>query len=180
MSDLEKYIMENREAFSSDEPSRGHSGRFRKLLNSSRRPHRTIRFHHVMQIAASFAIIVAAGVVVVKSNKGSGKVAAVEMPEQYREAQNYYFQQVSSKYDEIESFHFTEKEEKEMLLKELQEMDIYYRQLLTDLQADPGDERVFNALIQHYQLKVLVMDQIIDQLKQLNQLNNSNNEKTGI
>ena len=63
-----------------------------------------------------------------------------------------------------------------MLLKELQEMDTFYQDLLVELNANPGDERVISALIKHYQMKMLVMDQIIDQLKEFNQAKSKNNE----
>jgi hypothetical protein len=38
---------------------------------------------------------------------------------------------------------------------------------MRDLQANPGDDRVINALIRHYQLKLEVLDQIILQLNQI-------------
>lgn len=134
----------------------------------------------MMQIAATFAILLASGVVIVKSSKGKAKMAVVTVPEQYQETQNYYIHQVNSRYEEIESLNFSKEEEKEMLLKELQAMDNYYQELLVDLNANPGDERVISALIKHYQIKVLVMDQIIEQLKKYNQPKNDNNEKSSI
>lgn len=180
MSDLEKYIMENREKFSDEEPGAGHSGRFGEKLRSGRRPSRKVRFRHILQVAASVAILIASGVVIVKSNQGSGKTAAVEIPEQYQEAYDYYVNQVNYRYDEISSFNFTEEEQKEMLMNELSEMDTYYQDLLKELDAQPGDERVINALIRHYQMKVSVMDRIIEQLNQINDINKKENENTSI
>lgn len=180
MSDLEKHIIENRDQFDTEEPDIGHLERFNAKLKQENKPVRRIRFRHVIQVAASIAIIIASGVVIVKSNKGSSKMAAVEVPEQYQETQNYYAQQVNLRYEEIKAFEFTEKEEKEMLLKELQEMDEYYQELLVDLNANPGDERVISALIKHYKMKMLVMDQIIEQLKQFKQQKSVENEKSSV
>ncbi len=180
MSDLEKYIIENRDKFVADEPDVGHFDRFSAKLKEGKRPARKLRFHHVMQIAASFAILLASGIVIVKSSKAKAKLAVVEVPAQYQETQNYYMHQVNSRYDEIESISFTEAEEKEMLLKELLEMDSYYQELLVDLNANPGDERVISALIKHYQMKVVVMDQIIEQLKKFKQPKSVSNEKSSI
>jgi hypothetical protein len=180
MSDLEKYIIENREEFSSDEPDTGHFDRFSKKMQAGKRPAMKVRFRHILQIAASIAILLSSGIVIVKSSKGKSKMAIIEVPAQYQETQNYYTHQVNSRYNEIESMNFSEEEEKEMLLKELQEMDIYYQDLLVDLNANPGDERVISALIKHYQMKMLVMDQIIDQLKQFNQTKSENNEKSSV
>ena len=180
MSDLEKYIIENREKFTTDEPDTGHFDRFSAKMQEGKRPVRKVHFRHVLQIAASVAILLTSGIVIVKSSKGKSKMAAIEVPAQYQETQNYYVQQVNFRYDEIESISFSEEEEKEMLLKELQEMDSYYQELLVELNANPCDERVISALIKHYQMKMLVMDQIIEQLKEFNQQKSENNEKSSV
>jgi len=188
MSDLEKYIMENRDRLSADEPGIGHAGRFRDRLKAGRdsgqkpeqRVGRRLRFRHVMQIAASFAVIIASGVVIVKSNQGSGKTAAVELPEEYREAYEYYVSEASQRFDEISSFRFSEQEQQDLLLEELTEMDQYHQELLEELEAQPGDERVISALIHHYKLKLSVMDRIISQLNQIQKHNTEQNESTSI
>lgn len=180
MSDLEKYIIENRDQFDTEEPNQGHFDRFSERLKQENKPVRRLKFRHVMQIAASVAIILTSGIVIVKSNKGKSKQASVDIPEQYQETQYYYAQQVNYRYDQIEAFEFSEEEEKEMLLKELKEMDEYYHQLLLDLNANPGDDRVISALIKHYQMKMTVMDQIIEQLKQFKQQKTDGNESASI
>jgi len=180
MSDLEKYIIENREKFTADEPDAGHFDRFSSKMQDGKRPVRKVRFRHVLQIAASIAILLSSGIVIVKSNKGKAKMAGLEVPAQYQETQNYYIHQVNNRYNEIESLDFSEEDEKEMLLKELQEMDTYYQELLVDLNANPGDERVISALIKHYQMKMVVMDQIIEQLKEFNKPKSKNHVQSSV
>jgi hypothetical protein len=51
---------------------------------------------------------------------------------------------------------------------------------MNDLEANPDDERVINAMIKHYQLKLDVMDQIIYQLNQLKTETDKDNEKKSI
>ena len=46
--------------------------------------------------------------------------------------------------------------------------------------ANPDDERVINAMIKHYQVKLDVMDQIIYQLNQLKTETDKDNEKKSI
>jgi len=46
-------------------------------------------------------------------------------------------------------------------------MDSVYIQLQKDLKANPNDERIINAMIEHYQTKVEVMSYILNQLKDL-------------
>ena len=63
-----------------------------------------------------------------------------------------------------------------MLMTELNEMDRLFHSLQEDFQANPKDERVINAMISHYQLKLEIMNQIIKQLEKVNQVNKSYHE----
>ena len=62
-----------------------------------------------------------------------------------------------------------------MLQKELIEMDEVYSQLKKDLKKNSNDQRVINAMIDHYQTKLNVMSYIVNQLKEV-QSENSNIE----
>jgi hypothetical protein len=69
--------------------------------------------------------------------------------------------------------------QKEILEKEMKSMDSVYVQLQKELKANPNDERIINAMIEHYQTKLDVMTYIVNQLKTIrngNQ-NKSENEK---
>lgn len=180
MSDLEKYMNEIRDQLGEDEPSPGHLQRFSKKLKSRQQPVRRLNFRHALQIAASIAIILASGVVIIKSSKGGDKIAVTPERQEFQNARNYYAQQVDAKYDDIAGLPFDSQQEKELLLEELSEMDIYYSELLNELNANPGDERVMNALIQHYQMKLQVMDQIINQLMEIKNNNDTQDEKSTI
>jgi hypothetical protein len=106
--------------------------------------------------------------VLVRLNTHENSVAAQEIPEAVMNADIYYSSQVNARYEQIRDFHFTDAEEKAVLLDELKELDAYHQQLMKDLETNPGDGRVINALIRHYQIKLEVMDQIIQQLNQIN------------
>ena len=168
MNNLEKQIREQRLLLDSDRPREGHEDRFRQKLERlpGQAPVRRIRFRHAIQVAASLAIILTSSILLVRSNQGDDKLAKEEIPEAIVEANVYFASQVDARYDEIKEFEFNDQEEKDLLLKELQDLESYHKQLMKDLEANPGDERVVNALIRHYQLKLEVMDQIITQLNQ--------------
>lgn len=174
MSDLEKYIIENRTNLDLEEPKQGHSGRFQKKLGGNDTKMRKLNIRHALQIAASIAIILASGVVIVKSSKGGGKIAATPQAQEFMEAKTYYTGMVNDKYSELSGFDFSSEQEKDLLLEELKTMDTYYKELQQQLSANPGDERIMSALIQHYQMKLDVMEQIIQQLKQINSIKNNN------
>jgi hypothetical protein len=102
---------------------------------------------------------------------------------QYKEVENYYIHQVNMLEDEIGSVNLSgDAEQQEMLKTEIQNMDSVYVQLQKDLKANPNDERIINAMIEHYQTKLEVMTVIVNQLKSIRNenLNSSENEKVNI
>ncbi len=165
MNELEKHIREQRMLFDTDHPREGHEDRFRQKLE--RLPSRRLNGRHILQIAASLAIILTSGIVLVKLNKSGDKTARTEIPAAILEADMYYTSQVNARYDQIRDFSFDDSDEKAVLLDELGDLDAYHQQLMSDLEANPDDDRVINALIRHYQVKLEIMDQIIMQLNQI-------------
>jgi len=178
MIDLEKHIKQQRLQLDADAPREGHEERFRQMLHYQ--PVRKINFRHGLQIAASIAVILASAVMLIRSNKSGDKVAVNEIPASVIEADQYYATQVAYRVDQIKQFEFHDNREKTLLLEELEELDTFQQQLMIDLEANPDDERVINALINHYQEKLDVMDQIIYQLNQLKTQMNKNNENESV
>ncbi len=175
MINLEDHIRSIRPELDSDTPREGHEARFMQKLD--RKPVRRINIRHALQIAASVAVILASSIVLIQKNKSGNKVAMREIPASVMEADQYYAKQVNQKYDEISGFDFESSEEKAVLLDEMKDLDAYHNQLMTDLEANPGDERVINALIRHYKVKLEVMDQIIYQLNQFKTETTNKDEK---
>ena len=52
-------------------------------------------------------------------------------------------------------------EQKDMLISELKSMDSVYVSLQKELKANPNDERIISAMIEHYQTKLEVMTYIV-------------------
>jgi hypothetical protein len=65
--------------------------------------------------------------------------------------------------------------QKTMLMKEMKSMDSTYVSLQKELKANPNDERIINAMIEHYQTKLEVMTYIVSQLKTIR--NDNHNKK---
>ncbi|MBN1132589.1 MAG: hypothetical protein JXA39_05920 [Bacteroidales bacterium] len=179
MSDLQKYIKEHRAEFDDAEPSRRHFDRFEKKLLLEIIPAGQ-KLRHILQIAASVAIIAAAGWFIFDKTHNGYKVDVLEIPRELRETEDYYIRQITSRYDRIRNYPFQSDQEKAILLDELNDLDIYQQKLMNDLNANPQDERVVNALIRHYQLKLEIMDQIINHLNQIKSQKFENHEKESI
>jgi hypothetical protein len=84
----------------------------------------------------------------------------------YKEVENYYIHEVNMMEGEIVNVDLKHNPvQKEILLKEMKSMDSTYISLQKELKANPNDERIINAMIEHYQTKLDVMTYIVNQLK---------------
>ncbi|MDT8401121.1 MAG: hypothetical protein RQ743_05455 [Bacteroidales bacterium] len=186
MKDIEKIIRENADFFNSEEPFEGHFERFTARLQARQFvvPRRVNIMPHLLK-AAAVAILVTLSSLwtwehVLSSD--ANKMTLSEVSPEYREVEQYYVHQVSLMEDEIEDIWINgQPEDKGLLLDELEEMDETYKELQKDLKANPNDERVINAMVEHYQRKVEVMNYILSQLKEIQnkneyQINNENYE----
>ena len=73
-------------------------------------------------------------------------------------------------------------EQKAMLMHEMRSMDSVYVSLQKELKANPNDDRIISAMIEHYQKKVDVLNYIVSQLKAIRNENKNmtKNEKTSL
>jgi hypothetical protein len=95
-------------------------------------------------------------------------MALGDVSPQYREVENYYIHQVNMMESEISTVNFTDNpEQQDVLKREMKSMDSVYVQLQKELKANPDDERIINAMIEHYQTKLEVMTYIVNQLKSI-------------
>ena len=101
---------------------------------------------------------------------------------QYKEVENYYVHQVNLMESELTSIDINnDAEQRQVLLTEMRSMDSVYLQLQKELRANPNDERIINAMIEHYQTKLEVMTYIVNQLKTIrneNQIKNANEDSS--
>lgn len=185
MENIDKIIQENRQSFDSFEPSEGHFDRFEQKLMGLNQKKKTFTFGYMLKAAAVTLLIVLSGLWVYdnvqqRTNQG---IALSEISPEYGEVEMYYTHLVSQKYGEINQCKSLDSLQKKIMLHELTEMDSIYENLKKDLSANPNDKRVINAMIQHYQLKVDVMNQILNQLQQAQNTNtqkSDNYESTNI
>ena len=110
----------------------------------------------------------------------SRRMTLGQVSPQYKEVENYYIHQVNLMQDEIVNTDIQNSpEQKEMLISELNSMDSVYVSLQKELKANPDDERIISAMIEHYQTKLEVMTIIVEQLKAIRKDNTNieENEK---
>lgn len=186
MKDIEKLIRENADFFNREEPFEGHFERFSARLEARQfvGPRRVSIVPHLLKAAAVAILVTLSSLWTWEHvlSPDANRMTLSEVSPEYREVEQYYVKQVNLMEDEIEGIWINgQPDDKDMLLDELNQMDETYKELQKDLKANPNDERVINAMIEHYQRKVEVMNYILSQLKEIqnsneNQINNENYE----
>jgi len=181
MKNIEDIIRENKGQFDLNEPIDGHLERFDWKLDKrlhSRMTRRSIVPYllkaAVVTLLVTLSSLWAWDQFIRTDNNG---MALGDVSPQYREVENYYVHQVNLMEGELQNVDFgNNPEQKEMLQKELKGMDSTYVQLQKELKANPQDERIINAMIEHYQTKIEVLSYIVDQLKAIRNENENKPE----
>jgi hypothetical protein len=180
MRTLEDIIRENKDFFEDAEPSNGHFERFERQLEK--------RFGVVTPKRSIVPYLLRAAVVTLLVTlsslwtwdhfirPGNSRMTLGQVSPQYKEVENYYIHQVNLMENEIVNVDLKNNPaQKQMVRKEMRSMDSVYVSLQKELKANPNDERVINAMIEHYQTKLEVMTYIVNQLKAIR---NDNQKKT--
>jgi len=183
MKNIEELIRENKDSFDRFEPSEGHFERFTARLGTKMETatsYKRVSLLPYLLRAAAVAILVTLSSLWTWEHifsPGAKRMTLSEVSPEYTQVEQYYVRQVNLMEGEIGNIVIGNDEEQQRMLKsELKIMDQTYDELQKDLKAHPDDERVINAMIEHYQKKVEVMNYILEQLKEVNNENQVNNE----
>lgn len=181
MKNIEELIRNNKDFFEDAEPSEGHIERFNRKLE--------MRFSSGAIKRSIVPYLLKAAVVTLLVTLSSlwtwdhflrpdrDRMTLGEVSPQYREVENYYVHQVNNMESEILNIDLKNNpEQKQILLEEMKSMDSISVQLQKELYANPNDERIINAMIEHYQTKLEVMTYIVNQLKAVRNENKTNVE----
>jgi len=171
MKTIDEIIRDNRDFFD-EEPREGHLERFNRKLESrfNKGSVRRSIVPYLLRAAVVTLLITLSSLWTWDHfiNPDRNRMALGDVSPQYREVENYYLHQVNLVESEIVTVDISSNpEQKEMLYNELKSMDSVYVQLQKELKANPDDERIINAMIEHYQTKLEVMTFIVNQLKSI-------------
>jgi hypothetical protein len=187
MKNIDDVIRNNRDFFEEAEPSKGHFERFNRKLE------KRFRISTVKRSIVPYLLKAAVVTLLVTLSSlytwdhfirpGSSRMTLGQVSPQYREVENYYIHQVNMMEGEIINIDLKNNpDQKAVLMNEMRSMDSVYVSLQKELKANPDDERIINAMIEHYQTKLEVMTYIVNQLKAVRNSNQNNkeNEKSRI
>jgi hypothetical protein len=187
MKTIEDIIRKNRDLFEDKEPSEGHFDRFSVKLEirCNARANRRSIVPYLLRAAVVTLLVTLSSLWTWDHfiRTGSSRTTLGQVSPQHKEVENYYIHQVNLIEDEIVNTDpGNNPEQKEMLVKEMKSMDSAYVALQKELKANPNDERIINAMIEHYQTKLAVMTYIVNQLKTIrnDNINKEEDEKVSL
>src|SRR3989339_141903 len=177
MDELKTLIEANRNLFDSAEPEVGHFERFeKKLLAQQQTKPRSFMWPTLLKVASVTILVVLSGLYLTE-HFILDKMPVAQQNTEFKEAQRYYIQVVDQKIGEIETLQQTMgSEQQKMLMEQLAGMDQLYKKIQKDYQEMPNDPRIVQAMIQHYQMKVAILNRIINDLNNVKQTNSSDHE----
>lgn len=173
--EIEKLIKENRDFFDDANPMEGHFERFEARLDHEFKVKRKLNARIIWQIAASVAIIVLVvnQVWMYTSPKETEIQTLGTVSPEYKEAEFYYTNAINNgltQWNELKSDGTLAPDQDKMLNQEMAEFDKTYQSLQNELNANPNDERVINAMIELYQTKLNLISMLLDKMKEVKQL----------
>jgi hypothetical protein len=174
MSDLNKFIRDNRAEFDDAEPDPGHFARFEsRLARQQAHPHTLARRNAMLRVAALILLLITGSVVVFDfatqeiRNRFTAQDNSGELPAEVREAMQYYDNQAGEKMNTITRLTAGNPEARSLSqasLEEISNLDENTQELTRDLRGNPNNERIIAALIRNQQMKDGIMNTIITQL----------------
>lgn len=165
MKDIENIIEQNRVNFDSEEPSEAHIDRFRQKLQVHHKKSRW-QWKELMKIAAIVAIVMAGSFASYQLRDiKTPHFSFGELSPEYQEVENYFKANIDKQLKVISQLaSSSDSQEQNSIKEELESMDEMYSQLEEELQANPKDERIIQAMIEHFQVKNNILNRIVQQL----------------
>jgi len=179
MQNLRHKIINNRQEFDHAEPGNGHFERFAEKL---RRANIGKRFSipYYLKIAVVLILVSISSILIYEyikpANQNTYEYTFGKISPEYREVEDFFIHTINTRYETLENLNIGDAEQKEMIKKELKEMDKILESLFRELNNEPNNEKLINAMIQHYQMKLEIMNSIIGQLKEIKQITSKNNK----
>jgi len=172
MTTIEEIINKNRTSFDDELPDDGHFDRFQKKLEIETGTRRLKISNRLLTQAA--AVVLLAGLAWfignythLNSNFNKKQTATLkDVSPEFAEVEHYYEMNLNQKIKEIENLQCTNFDnQKVVVLNEMKEWDKSLKSLQKDLSENTRNERVINAIIELYQTKIDVLNEILNKVK---------------
>jgi hypothetical protein len=156
----------------------GHQKRFMDRLQKKEQSSTSVvTWKKVISIAAVFAVIVSLGSFIFNSDVKAADLASVS-PEM-EQTQSFFTTAINNEIQTLRSF--TNPETEALIndaLKQINILEEKYQKLMVDLVDSGYDQRVIYAMINNFQKRIDLLENVINTVKEIKNLNNQNNENT--
>ncbi|MCZ4695181.1 hypothetical protein DWB61_08470 [Ancylomarina euxinus] len=171
MNDIEKIIKQHQGRFDSEEPRDDHFDRFNQKMQLHHQAKARWQWKDLMKIAAMIAIVAIAGLTTYQLREiKSPHLGLGQLSPEYQEVENYFKASIDKQLDIISQLtKSTDIQEQNTIKEELADMDKLYKQLEDELKSNPKDERIIQAMIEHFQVKNNILNRIVQQLYLISQ-----------
>ena len=167
MSDrLEDFVKQHREQFDLHEPDPSIWLKINPANAPIIRERKPMRW---LRVAAAVAMIFAgstAGIYFLTGNQAETDQYSSELYREIQETEDYYSHMVSQRYDELRPYLVSDPAAKEMLTADMEELDEVYNELKEDLKDNASNPEVIEAMILNYRVKLEILEDLLNQLKE--------------
>jgi hypothetical protein len=171
MDKFKDFFEKHKDEFNDIELPKGHEQRFLNKLGGKKK---SVGLKVWYGIAASFIFLAMFSFFAkdfifkgqfIKNNEKLLQLS--DISPKYQEVEEFYKEGIESKLNEFEKLNCKiNSEQKLMINKELEQLDVNYKTLQDELVRNKNDERIINAMIDNYQNKIDFLDLIINQIKE--------------
>lgn len=182
MDELDKIFLDNKDAFQ-EEPPPGHFERFKERLSNKGEGKRKRSANFYWRMAAILIIGLFIANLFVHIFPRQDEVASEMIHSEILDTEIYYTNQINygiSELKELSSKGILESKENELISTELSEMDSLLTHLKEEYKSNPNDERIIAAMVEHYQVKLEIINTILNELNRVKIQKNNSYEDTEI
>jgi hypothetical protein len=171
---LEEFVLQNREEFNVREPDPSLWLKINPENTKEKKNKRLVWLRYAAAVAVIFASF-SAGIYYLSGTGSDSDKLYGDIYEEILETEAYYSSMVTQKYTELEPYFTSSPGLKNELDYDLNELDEIYLELKEDLKDNVGNPEVIDAMIRQYRMKVEILEQLLNQLKE--KKNNYEEEK---
>jgi hypothetical protein len=169
MDNLEKFILENRAAFDTAAPNLKVWAEIDRRMEHGPLVRRITWIKKLRVAAAAVVLLTAGGMIGYRLSSSATEVKSLaDVSPEHAEMERYFASQVDEKLTQLAAYR-----QDGYVRADLQQLDTMYEELKLELQqAPPGaDEKVIQAMIENYQTKIDILEQVLEKVQTTNPTN---------
>ncbi len=168
MDQLEKFIHENRPAFDAEVPNLRVWANIDRQLDRRVQP-KVVWMRRLRAVAAVAIITVTACVIGFKMGSASAEARSLaDISPDHAEMERYFNEEIQQKMKQLVSYR-----QDGFVRADFQELDAIYEELKQELEKAPvgNESQVVQAMINNYQTKIDILEQVLEKVKTTGQTN---------